>query len=237
MEQLKTFFAGKTVRKVLDIGTGAGDFIKLLSPSFPVGTKITGIDMSEEALAGARLEITSPDVEFLRMEGEELNFPDGSFDVVCLSNAMHHLASTEKTFAEMKRVVKPEGWILIAEIVSDQLNEAQENQKMWHHFKSYVDRKSGITHRETWTESEVIEIIQSSGILPVLTFPFNRMAEPVTDSEKLQHWTNLFAGNLALLEGQPEYQEKAALFGKYQERIKLHGFQLARQVVVVGQAV
>lgn len=235
MEQLKTFFSGKQIHKVLDIGTGSGDFIKLLEPVFPAKTNIVGIDPSEEALTEARRAIDSDQVEFIRMEGEKLNFEDHSFDVVCLSNAMHHLASTEKTFAEMKRVVKPDGWILIAEIVSDKLNEAQENQKMWHHFKSYVDRKSGITHRETWTEAEVIEIIQASSIKPVLTFPFNRMAEPVTDPEKLQNWSSAFAANLAQLEGQTEYQEKTSLFENFKERIKLYGFQLARQIVVVGQ--
>ena len=105
MEQLKTFFAGKPVFKVLDIDTGAGDFIKLILPVFPEGTKITGIDPSEEALAEARREIASGNVDFVRMEGENLNFEDQSFDVVCLSNAMHHLANPEKTLAEMKGVV------------------------------------------------------------------------------------------------------------------------------------
>ncbi len=235
MEQLKKYFAGKSIHQVLDIGTGAGDFVKLLDSVFPAETHIVGIDTSEDALIEARRVNESAHVEFIRMEGENLDFEDHSFDVVCLSNAMHHLASTEKTFSEMKRVVKPGGWLLIAEIVSDGLNEAQENQKMWHHFKSYVDRQSGITHRETWTEAEALGIIQSSGIKPVLTFPFNRMDEPVRDPEKLQNWTNAFAGNLAQLEGQPEYNEKVALFNDLKDRIKLYGFQLARQVVVVGQ--
>lgn len=235
MEQLDAFFSGKSISKVLDIGTGAGDFVKILHSVFPVGTKITGIDPSVEALADAILNNEFPNVEFIRMEGEKLDFPDESFDVVCLSNAMHHLASTEQTFSEMKRVVKPGGWLLIAEIVSDGLNEAQENQKMYHHFKSYVDRKSGITHHETWTEAEILEMIKSDGIKPILTFPNNRMANPVTDPVKLEHWTNLFAANLAQLKGNPDYDEKAALFESFKKRVEVHGFQLARQIVVVGQ--
>jgi len=235
MEQLKTFFAGKLINKVLDIGTGAGDFIKLISPVFPEGARITGIDPSEEALAGARLENDSANVEFIQMEGENLDFPDQNFDVVCLSNAMHHLANPEKTLAEMKRVVKNDGWLIIAEIVSDGLNEAQENQKMWHHFKSHVDRKSGITHHETWTEAEILEMIKSYGIKSVLTFPYNRMSEPVTDPTKLEHWTKLFATSLAQLQGNPEYKEKAELFEQFKKRIEIHGFQMARQIVVVGQ--
>ena len=235
MDQLSTFFKGKQVNKVLDIGTGNGDFIKLLIPVFGAETRITGIDPSEEALDEARKLNTSVSVEFIRMEGEKLEFANHTFDVVCLSNAMHHLADPAKTFAEMKRVVKMGGWLVIAEIVSDGLNEAQENQKMWHHFKSYVDRKSGITHRETWTEAEVLDIIQINGIHPVLTFPFNRMDDPVTDPGKLESWINLFAGHLKQLEGMPEYSEKARLFRHFKERLNIYGFQLARQIVVVGE--
>jgi len=235
MEQLKTFFAGKPISKVLDIGTGSGDFIKLISPLFPENTLITGIDPSEEALAEARKGNISSNVEFIRMEGETLDFDDQSFDVVCLSNAMHHLASVDKTFAEMKRVVKSEGWLLIAEIVSDGLNEAQENQKMWHHFRSYVDRKEGITHKETWTESEVVNMITENGIKIVFSFSYNRMAVPETDPEKLQARTDTFTGNLARLEGLPEYAAKEELLEIFKNRIQEHGFQLARQIVVLGK--
>lgn len=235
MEQLKTFFSGKPIGKVLDIGTGSGDFIRLIQPVFRENTQITGIDPSEEALAEARHLNNSANVEFLKMEGEKLGFSDDSFDVVCLSNAMHHLADPTKTFSEMKRVAKPGGYILIAEIVSDGLNEAQENQKMFHHFKSFVDQKFGITHRETWTESEVIDILAANEIYPELTFPYNRMQKPVTDREQLDGWIQKFENHLDQLKVFPEYNEKAQLFESFKERLSVHGFQVARQVVVVGK--
>lgn len=235
MEQLKTFFSGKSITKVLDIGTGNGDFIKLIRPAFGENTQITGIDPNGEALKDARQGNDSLNVQFIQMEGENLDFGDQSFDVVCLSNAMHHLASPVKTFAEMRRVVKSDGWLVIAEIVSDGLNEAQENQRMLHHFKSYVDRKNGIPHRETWTEAEVLEIIHDNHIHPVLIFPFNRMPAPITDPEKLEQWIQNFRENLKQLEGQPEHLEKTVHFELFKNRLKLHGFQLARQIVMVGQ--
>lgn len=235
MEQLKTFFAGKSIRNVLDIGTGSGDFIKLILPLFPHDTQITGVDPSEDALKEARKGNESANVKFVRMEGEKLDFESDSFDVVCLSNAMHHLADPAKTFSEMKRVVKSGGWLVIAEIVSDGLNEAQENQKMLHHFRSYVDRKSGITHRETWTEAEVLEIIRNSGIEIACFFPFNRMENPVTDPEKIRAWVDAFAGHLKQLKGLDEYDQKALQFDQFKERVAVYGFQLARQVVAIGQ--
>jgi len=68
--------------KVLDIGTGSGDFFKLISPLFPENTLITGIDPSEEALVEARKGNISSNVEFIRMEGETLDFDDHSFVLV-----------------------------------------------------------------------------------------------------------------------------------------------------------
>lgn len=236
MEQLKSFFSGKSIRKVLDIGTGSGDFIQLIAPLFSSEVQIIGVDPSADALAAARIANPAANVQFLKMEGEKLAFDDRSFDVVCLSNALHHLADQAQTLSEMKRVVSADGWIVIAEIVSDGLNAAQENQKMLHHFRSYVDRKSGITHRETWTGAEVLEMIKANGIRPELSFSHNRMAEPITDPEKLQGWIDTFAGHLKQLEGHPEHAEMALLFEQFKERVAIDGFQLARQIVIVGQA-
>lgn len=234
MEKLASFFDGKPVHRVLDIGTGSGDFIQLISNVFSPEVQITGVDPSPDALAEARKGNYQSKVNFLQMEGENLLFENETFDVVCLSNAMHHLANPGKTFSEMKRVVKPGGWLLIAEIVSDGLNEAQENQKMLHHFKSYVDRKSGITHRETWTEAEVLEIVKANQIQPVLIFPYNRMTDPEVAPEKLEARKQTFAGHLKAIEGQPEYEEKLKLFEIFQERLAKYGFQQARQIVVVA---
>jgi ubiquinone/menaquinone biosynthesis C-methylase UbiE len=235
MEGLKSFFEGKEIQNVLDIGTGSGEFIKRIAPFFCSETRIVGIDPNEEALKDARNSIDLPNVEFLRMEGEALDFDDQTFDLVCLSNAMHHLASPMKTLSEMRRIVKPGGYLLIAEIISDGLNEAQENQKMLHHFKSFVDRKSGIVHHETWTRKEVIEIIQSNGIQTELAFPFNRMTEPVTDSQKLKTWIDSFEGHLRQLESTSEIELHTPLFELFKERILQHGFQQATQIVVLGK--
>jgi ubiquinone/menaquinone biosynthesis C-methylase UbiE len=234
MEKLASFFDGKPVHRVLDIGTGSGEFIRLISNVFTNEVQLVGVDPSAEALAVAQAGSYNGKVSFLQMEGENLHFEDESFDVVSMSNAMHHLADPGKTFSEMKRVVKHNGWILIAEIVSDGLNEAQENQKMLHHLKSCVDRKSGIPHRETWTEAEVLDIVRSNEIKPVLTFTYNRMASPVTDADKLAGWESDFVSHLKGLEGFPEYEEKAKLLEIFKQRLAKFGFQQARQVVIVG---
>jgi ubiquinone/menaquinone biosynthesis C-methylase UbiE len=161
MKELANYFQNKKVSSVLDIGCGSGDFIKVLASVFTEETKITGIDPFEEALTEARQKFPSEKIEFLQMGGEQIAFPDNCFDVVSISFALHHLADVSKTLSEMIRVVKPDGWMIINEIVSEVQNEAQENQKMLHHLKSFTDRLNGIPHRKTYSTAEVLEIIAS----------------------------------------------------------------------------
>ena len=235
MKQLNDFFADKSIQNVLDIGTGSGEFVQLLKAVFPEEASIIGIDPNEEVLVQARKEVTGKNILFQQMEGEKLLFDDHSFDVVCISNALHHLADVKQTLSEMKRIVRSDGWLIIAEIASDGLNPAQENQKMLHHFKSYVDRMHGITHHETWTKNEILEIVKNNGIEVVLSFPFNRMNEPVTDPEKLAEWISRYEEHIVQLEGHPEHAERAASLALFKERLHEFGFQLAEQIVVVGQ--
>ncbi len=71
---------------------------------------------------------------------ERLPFSTGTFDVASISMALHHLTKVSKGLHEMKRVVKKGGWIIVNEIISDNLNPAQEVHKIYHHFRSRVDR-------------------------------------------------------------------------------------------------
>src|SRR5210317_918102 len=123
MEKLTDFFKKKPVKTALDVGTGTGNFIDVLKNALP-GVQITGVDPSSESMTEAAQ--LYPEVSFKKMSGEELLFPDNSFDLVAISMALHHLPDVSKTLAEMQRVVKPGGWIVVNELFSDNLNPAQE---------------------------------------------------------------------------------------------------------------
>jgi len=64
---------------------------------------------------------------------------------------LHHLSDIGAALAEMKRVVKPGGWIIVNELISDGLNPAQQVHKMLHHLRSKIDRMIGEVHNETFT--------------------------------------------------------------------------------------
>ena len=235
MKELVIYFQNKKVSSVLDVGCGGGDFIKVLTEVFPEGVKITGIDPMKEPLAEARLKFPSVNIEFLQMEGEQMSFADNSFDVVTISFALHHLADVSKTFSEMKRVVKPDGWLIINEIVSEVQNEEQETQKMLHHLKSFTDQLDGITHRETYTTAEVLKIVRLNDIVAERSFLNLKMEKPSLDHEFLSQRIKQLHGLIEPLKRHGFYEDKKALIAEIEDRITKTGFQIAPSIVVIGR--
>ena len=149
MEPFINYFRDKKIHDVLDVGTGKGGFIHVLQDTFPEA-EITGIDPESAYLQIARDKY--PDVSFIKMHSEKLLFRDNTFDVAVISMALHHLPKVKKSLKEMKRVVKDEGWIIVNEMISNNLNSAQEVHKLYHHFRSRVDMMTGIYHRKSFTK-------------------------------------------------------------------------------------
>lgn len=236
MKRLQHFFSNKPVARVLDVGCGSGDFIKLLDTTFEGKARITGIDPGEQWLKEARTRFQQEHIEFIRMSGEQLQFEDNTFDVVALSNALHHLENIEQTLNEMERVVKPGGWLLINEISNGELTPAQENQRMLHHFKSFVDRLHGITHRPTWTSDEILEIVVQNKLDVVDSFLHLRMKTVNREELFLDDKYQQMASLLEELQGRPEFDQTKDQLPLFRERLAKHGFQTAPQLMVIGQA-
>lgn len=235
MKQLQDFFSGKNIQSVLDIGTGTGEFVKVLDETFQGQARITGIDPGEVWLNEARKHFPHEHIQFIRMEGEQLQFDDHTFDVVSLSKALHHLSDIPATMNEIKRVLKPGGWLIIDENTSDGLNEAQENQKILHHFKSFVDRLNGISHSETWSKAEVVEILKQQGLQVQLSFPHEKSKTPIFDELFLDEKYQMMEQHLEALTGRPEYEMMAGQLPAFQKRLRKHGFQPATLLMVIGQ--
>jgi SAM-dependent methyltransferase len=107
---------------VLDLGSGGGiDVILSARRVGPTGFAY-GLDMTEEMLELARKnarEAGVGNVEFLEGLIEDIPLDDGTVDVI-ISNCVINLAVDKAAvFAEMHRVLRPEGRIGISDIVAD----------------------------------------------------------------------------------------------------------------------
>lgn len=231
MEQLKQFFQNKTVDTLLDVGTGTGNFITVLKENFS-NVKFTGIDPDATSLEEATK--VHPDVEFRSMTGEQLAFADNSFNAASISMAMHHLPDVQLTFAEMKRVVKPGGWIIVNELFSDNLNPAQEVHKRMHHFRSTVDRLTGVCHNETFTRAEILEQIEKAG-LKICTAFNQKKAHVEPTSDEIAERKNKLTEMLEKVKNKAEFNELKQQIPAIEAALKEHGFQIATRVVVIAE--
>ena len=86
--------------RVLEVGCGSGHLTRRLAGR---GIDITGIDANPNAA-----EVAGTD-RVMTMRAENLEFDDSSFDAVISIHAIEHIPALEAAFAEMARVLRPQG--------------------------------------------------------------------------------------------------------------------------------
>jgi SAM-dependent methyltransferase/glycosyltransferase involved in cell wall biosynthesis len=103
--------------QVLDVGTGAGLVALCAARHLSPRGRVLGIDLSEEMIAvaqqAAQAEGLSVPVEFERMDAEELDVNEATFDVVLSLFALAHLPNPRAALSEMRRVLRPLGRVVI----------------------------------------------------------------------------------------------------------------------------
>src|SRR5512141_3036012 len=102
--------------RVLDVATGRGNFISTLIENLRDYIEVVGIDTNADTLEAARENFTQDNIRFAVLDAARLDFPDESFDTVCISNSLHHLADLPQVLAEMRRVLKSNGHFIVSEM-------------------------------------------------------------------------------------------------------------------------
>jgi ubiquinone/menaquinone biosynthesis C-methylase UbiE len=103
---------------VLDIGSGIGGPARYFADRF--GCKVTGIDLTSEfcdvAAHLTRLLGMEDQVEFKLGDALAMPFADESFDGAYSMNVSMNIADKSAFYKEIRRVLKPGGWLVLSEI-------------------------------------------------------------------------------------------------------------------------
>jgi demethylmenaquinone methyltransferase/2-methoxy-6-polyprenyl-1,4-benzoquinol methylase len=98
---------------MLDVATGTGLVARMAARLLGDPRAVTGLDPSAGMLREARKTLAGP---LVQGRVEELPFGAGRFDVLTIGYALRHAADLEVAFRECRRVLKPDGRLLILEI-------------------------------------------------------------------------------------------------------------------------
>ena len=130
---IKTAFNEKAIAEmqltgqeiVLEVAAGTCAFGRMIAPKI---SHITEFDVTEAMLLVGKNENEKQGIfnaNYVIGEAEHLPFDDNSFDIVVSRLAFHHFANTEAVFAEMYRVLKPNGKIVVADMLAKSENERE----------------------------------------------------------------------------------------------------------------
>jgi ubiquinone/menaquinone biosynthesis C-methylase UbiE len=101
---------------VLDVGCGQGLSLPLLQRQFQP-RRLLGLDADTKALAAAERHARAQGVlvEFHQGDAQALPFDSGSVDLLFCHQTLHHLVHQDDALREFHRVLRPGGWLLLAE--------------------------------------------------------------------------------------------------------------------------
>jgi ubiquinone/menaquinone biosynthesis C-methylase UbiE len=103
---------------ILDIGSGIGGPARYIAQRF--GARVTGIDLTAEFCEVAR-RLTralglADRVDFKQVDALAMSFADASFDGAYSMNVSMNIADKARFYAEIHRVLRPGGWLVLSEI-------------------------------------------------------------------------------------------------------------------------
>ena len=109
----RSWACSQTTGKTLEVAIGTG----LNIASYPPGVELVGLDLSPEmlALARQRAEELGRDVDLRVGDAHALPFDAGTFDAVVCTYSLCNIPDPRSAVAEMKRVLRPGGRLLLVD--------------------------------------------------------------------------------------------------------------------------
>lgn len=108
---LKQRIGEQQLEKVLNLGTGEGDYDPMIAPYC---VDLVACDINERDIAFAKqLNSGIENVEYQIEDALNLSFPKNSFDLIISIDVMEHVGKPERMVEEISRVLKPGGMAFI----------------------------------------------------------------------------------------------------------------------------
>jgi ubiquinone/menaquinone biosynthesis C-methylase UbiE len=141
--------------KVLDVGCGTGALLREVVSKTP-GAEGWGVDLSPEMLSVARRSCAEAGVGLLLGNASHLAFPDGYFNAAVSTSSLHHWARPDAVFAEIRRVLRPGGRLVVTDWCRD--------VRLFWPFALWLQRFDASVHH-VYSVDEVTDLLDAAGFV------------------------------------------------------------------------
>lgn len=238
MKRLAELLKGLQRPKILDVGTGGGGFVDLIQSVYSDYGTIIGIDTNNRAIEAFQGRFKDERITCQQMDVLHMTFEQETFDVVCLSNTLHHLDNIQETMDAMIHVLKQGGFLIINEMYSDVDSEAKKTHVLMHHFWAEVDRFNGVTHHETLKRQTIVDVLDKlAGVQALEAWDMTGFEEQDSeiseeDYRYLEKTLDQSVSRVPASQNQEVYVKKA---DDLKKRLRDVGFDSANQLLVAMQ--
>ncbi|HLV65181.1 MAG TPA: class I SAM-dependent methyltransferase [Polyangiaceae bacterium] len=109
-------------KRIADVGCGLGGAVSLLNETFE-GLDLVGVNIDARQLEHARANVkprpgSNNRIDFVVADACELPFDDASLDAVLSVECIFHFSSRDRYLAEIRRVLKPGGRLVVSDFVA-----------------------------------------------------------------------------------------------------------------------
>ncbi len=155
-------------RRILDVGSGAGQIVKHLLKYADPEAEVLGFDLSHEMLRRARIRLRSARPRFFGADITRLPFADATFDCVTCGYVLEHIPDPRMGLAELARVMMPGARMLL--LTTEDSFSGAWTSRMWC-CRTYNRRELRQTceqvglhwHKELWF-TRMHKVLRAGGI-------------------------------------------------------------------------
>jgi SAM-dependent methyltransferase len=122
---------------------------------------VVGLDLTPAMVEKARAEAAAAGVDNVSFEvgdATALDLPDGGLDGAITRFSLHHIPAPVRVLEEMRRVVRPGGWVVVSDFVTDDDGEAQAWQEQ-------IERLRDPSHWALLTPSRIAALAAQAGLV------------------------------------------------------------------------
>lgn len=180
--EINTAFAEKaielapTIAKVLDVGTGTARIPIIICQKRP-HWEIIAIDLAKSMLAIGKKNIAqaglTSQIKLEFVDAKQMPYPAAKFDLVISNSLVHHLPNPLPFFQEVKRVLQPNGAILIRDLMRPPsekiINEMVE--KIGTEYNEHQKKLFRDSLHAALSLDEVKNLVEISGLTDVKVYP------------------------------------------------------------------
>jgi 2-polyprenyl-3-methyl-5-hydroxy-6-metoxy-1,4-benzoquinol methylase len=147
------FLAPQPTQVILDAGCGTGSLAARIAP---LAREVQAIDIAGNAFDPAYRSIAN--LQFAKMNIEQLAFADGTFDQVVCVEALEHVIDPQRSLAEFRRVLKPGGRLVLTYPTVN-----RTAMRRLHHALRVVRPIAISEHLNEWTYRELLRHVEAAG--------------------------------------------------------------------------